>query len=96
MLEKTVNPPLTINVHIISNDTDKEERVTTYNLRKAPNAKKIFVDNMGNRLSERQENQVLALDRKYKSIMDLIIWAMNNGKTLEFTNAIGDDYVVDG
>jgi hypothetical protein len=79
------NKPLTINVRIFDVESDKEERKTTYSLRK------VHVDARQYRslkaAIEEQQKQQSALDRKVKSIINLIIWAAHNGKSLEFVSA---------
>lgn len=84
----TINPPLTINVRIFDVKTDKEERKTSYRLRK------IDVDLREHKniksANEEYEKQKEALDKKWKSLQDTIIWAMNNGKSVEFVNNLDD------
>lgn len=76
------NPPLNINVHIYDVASDEKERTTQYHLRKPPN--KTDVNGNQKDLTEREKLQISVVDRKIKSIMNLIIWAANNGKSLEF------------
>lgn len=84
MLEKTRNQPLAINIHIIDNATDKEERTVTYHLSKPPSRNQEV-------LSEKEKREIVAVDKKIKAIMNLVIWAMNNNKTLEMVNKNDDD-----
>lgn len=90
MLDKTPerNKPLAINIHIWDNKTDKEERVTTFNIRKVEVDLQKFKSYKEASLEYLQQQE--GLDRKYKAIMNLIIWAMNHGKTLEVISASED------
>lgn len=85
------NQPLTFNVHIIDLATDKEEKEMQFNIRKAPRAKKVFVDKHGDRLSDVDHKQVEMLEKKFKALTDLIIWAMNNGKELQIVNVKNEE-----
>lgn len=83
------NPPLTINVRVFDIETDKEERKSQYRIKKVSVKLRDFhtlKDAEADR--ERQQN---ALDKKWKSLQNLIIWAMNNGKEVVFVSAADDD-----
>lgn len=80
------SPPLMINIHVIDNETDKEEKVIQISLRKL----KFSGDIDNNSDVARYKNQKQALDNKVQSILKLLIWAMNNNRTLEFVNARED------
>ncbi len=78
MIER--NKPLAINFRIIDAKTDEEEKVVTYNLRKIDLAPTHY----------KYEMQKKGLDRKKDAIIDMIIWAANNGKVIEVINVKDD------
>lgn len=84
----TLNKPLHIAIRIFDNksDSDIEERKFSYRI------SKINVDIREFKSLKAAEAEHLkqkeGLDRKFKSIIDTIIWAANNGKTLEISNAL--------
>lgn len=88
-----LNPPLTINVHIIDIATDKEESKKIYELRKVSIdvTQPITSRNGIDKIAKLYEMQELALDKKWKVLQNLILWAMNNKKELVFTNVNDDD-----
>lgn len=74
------SPPLMINIRVIDNKTDQEEKLFQINLRRLDKA-----------LSKAEyDRQKVALEAKVQTIMKLLIWAMNNGKTLEIMNCLED------
>lgn len=83
-MQKEINGPLTFNVHVIDNDTDKEESVRRFEFRKPPSRNADV-------LSAKEKREIAAVDKKTQSLMKLIVWAMNNSKTLEVVAANEDD-----
>lgn len=82
------NRPLTINVHVIDIATDQEQDSKQYSI------SKINVDLRKHRnysaAKDDRDKQEAALNAKYEKIMNLIIWAMNNKKELQFISAEDD------
>lgn len=72
------SPPLMINIHVIDNKTDEEEKLFQISLRKL------------DKESNNYDAQKQALNAKVQTIMNLMIWAMNNKKTLEVVNYFED------
>lgn len=87
MLEER-NRPLTINIRVIDIETDKEESEKQYQI------SKINVDMNKHRsysaAKDDHDKQEAALNAKYKRIINLMIWAMNNKKELIIVNAVDD------
>ena len=83
MLEER-NRPLFIIVRVFDVKSDKEERRRHYSFRK------VAVDMQAHRSFKAAEAEAIkqqeALDKKWKSIQDLIMWGLNNGKSIELTN----------
>ncbi len=82
------SPPLSIVARVFDVKSDKEEACKHYNLRKVDvrlNGFRSLKD-----IKEEELRQQNALDKKWKSIQDLIIWGLNNNKSIEFTNALDD------
>lgn len=91
MLDKTPerNKPLVINIRVFDVETDKEECKTTFNIRKVDIDMRKFKTY---KLAEEEyKKQSEGLDKKYQAIMNLVIWAMNNGKEVTFTNVKDDN-----
>jgi hypothetical protein len=86
--QKERNRPLFIIVRVFDVKSDTEERRRHYSFRK------VDVDVQAYRslkaAKEEEEKQQEALDKKWKSIKDLIIWGLHNGKSIELTNVIDE------
>ncbi len=85
---KERNPPLMINVHVIDNKTDEREKTIQYSLRKVEVDPQKFTSMTA--ANEELKKQQSAVDMKVQKMVKLLIWAMNNGKVLEFVNAKED------
>lgn len=83
------SPPLTFNVRIFDVKTDKEERKTQYRLSKV----EVNLDDHRSFKSanEDYQQQKERVDKKIASIVDLLIWGLNNSKSIEFVNQTDDD-----
>lgn len=83
------NQPLTINVHVIDIDSDKEIDSKQFQI------SKINVDLRKHRnyssAKDDHDKQETALNSKYARIMNLVIWAMNNKKELHFISSEDDE-----
>ncbi len=83
-----MNNSLHINAHVFDIQSDKREDTKQFSLRK-PNVNINNYKTMRD-AEEAKRRQTEALEKKYKWIVDLIIWAATNGKSVEFI-ALGDD-----
>lgn len=86
------NQPLSINVRVFDVESDKEESKRIFEIRKAMVEAKYPIESEADleRIKKSLDHQRIMLDKKWKLIQDLIIWAMNNRKELVFI-AAGDD-----
>jgi uncharacterized protein (DUF2344 family) len=87
-----LNLPLSINIRVIDIASDSEESVKKYDLRKVSVNVNEPVENERDidKIKEMLEKQRAMLDKKWKSIQDLLIWAMNNKKEVVFVNVLDD------
>lgn len=86
------NQPLTINVRVFDVETDTEESKKVYELRKASVSVNTPIESEYEleKIKKSLDSQRVMVDKKWKSLQDLIIWAMNNRKEVVFTNSEDD------
>jgi hypothetical protein len=83
-----MNNSLYINAHVFDIKSDRREDTKQFLLRK-PHVNISNYETM-REAEEAKRRQTEALEKKYKWIVDLIIWAATNGKSVEFV-ALRDD-----
>ena len=86
MSETRRNPPLVINAHIYDIKTDVKENTRIFNIRRASFNREL----PNSAMLKDFEKQKEIVDSKKQSMINLIIWAANNGKSVEFIS-MGDD-----
>ncbi len=86
--QKERNRPLFIIVRVFDVKSDTEERRRHYSFRRVDVDVQAFRSLSAAKAEEVKQQE--ALDKKWKSIQDLIIWGLNNGKSIELTNVIDE------